>query len=174
MLKINRVARGLLSFFDGKTAQQPPQTVEDMIRCTVDMGLLMMWGAAENISGPTTGITSTEGFYPTANNAGDVPQDETWILLRCSIVSQAILTGTDVIAGAIGFRTLGSGVLVQDHILNVNQSFGVNNLPAFYMAAPPPIILHPGDRLGFLSLQSTIAAAAPTLDLNARVFKLKL
>lgn len=176
-LYINRVARGLLSFFESKTSGQPPQTLADEIRATVDLGELLRWGAAENLSSQLNNVTSAEGFYAlTDSNFGIVPQDQTWVLLRASIIGRAVMAGADILAGAIAFRTNGnpgsSGIQAQDHTLQINQSFNVGFLPCFYMAAPPQI-LHPGDQLGFLNIGSTLAAAY-ALDFNMRVLRLRV
>ena len=178
-IRVNRVARGLLSFFDSKSAQQPPQFVSDEIRCVMDLGRLQAWGAADDLSSQLTALASAEGFYGlTDSNLGIVPADETWMIMRASIISRTTVAAGDTFAGAIAFRTLGnplsSGIQAQDHMLQINQSFTNGQLACFYMAASEPVILKPGDQLGFLNLGSTFAAAAPAADFNVRVFKLRV
>lgn len=178
-IRVNRVARGLLSFFDSKSAQQPPQLLSDEVRCIMDLGKLQAWGAADDLSSQLTALTSVEGFYGlTDSNLGIVPADETWLLLRASVIARTTVVAGDTFAGAIAFRTIGnplsSGVQAQDHVLQINQSYNVGFLPCFYMAAAEPIILKPGDQLGFMNIGSTFAAAAPVADFNARVFKLRV
>jgi len=94
---INRSPSGLLSFFGIKNTGRNPQSIGDTLAPTLELVPWYLSQNSESISftGPVAAVGFNPGFF-------NVPENETWAVIGCTVNSQAALGAGVVI-------TLGGG-----------------------------------------------------------------
>lgn len=179
-LRLNRVALGLLSYLDAKNAGQPPQAIDDAIRCTLELGPFLsgaqqvdMFGqvAAANTGAP--GIALASNFMGVGGGAFQVPPGELWLVknvtarmgtlpaattYQFTVGWQSTLPG---IAGGAVWYSFGPGV---SHV-----AFATGTSPS--IGYPCDVVLGPGDQLG-IHIQVVTVGTAQNVDVACRAVRL--
>lgn len=179
-MRINRVARGLLSFLDSKTAGQPPQELGDAIACTLDLAeffaagqMVDMFGQVAAASTGAVGIALASNFMGVGGGAFSVPPGEVWLVRQVTARTGTLLAGTTY-NFTLGFQSTLPGIAAAATWHGLSNpiavgTFGVGNQAL--AACWDPFVMQAGDQLG-VHIGIVTVGTAETIQVTCRAMRL--
>lgn len=179
-LRINRVARGLLSFLDSKTAGQPPQSLNDFIQCGIDLTeffssaqLVDMFGQVAAASTGVVGIALASNFMGAGGGAFAVPAGEVW-LVRHVTARTGTLAAATTYNYTIGFQSTLPGIAGAATWHGLANQIAVGTFGTGQQATSSvwePFVMQAGDQLG-VHIGIVTVGTAETIQMTCRAMRL--
>lgn len=182
-LRINRVALGLLSYFDSKNAGQPPQQVADAISCGVDLAPFLyaqqavdLFGQVASASTGVVGVALASNFMGVGGGAFRVPPGEVWLCKHLTVRTNGALPAATDYMFSVGYQsilpTIAGGACwysLGDPIQVGPWQVGHAPLAAY----TGEWVMVPGDQVGCF-ISRVAVGTAQTLEVSLRAIRLPM